>query len=59
MGQDPLGVVVQEVAEVLVEVEGVLEGWEVTALALALLVNVFALIVVPYYLIKQEHPAIT
>jgi len=59
MGQDLLGVVVQVEEEVWAEVEEALGGWEVTALALALLVNVFALIVVPYYLIKQEHPAIT
>ena len=38
------GVVVQEVAEVLVEVEGVLEGWEVTNPGLDPAGAVFALI---------------
>ena len=47
MGQDLLGVVLQVEEEVWAEVEEALGGWEVTALALALLVNVFALIVVP------------
>ena len=59
MQLDRLGVVVQVEEEVWAEAEGALGGWEVTALALARLVNMFALIVVPYCLIKQEHPAIT
>ena len=59
MGQDLLGVVVQVEEEVWAEAEEALGGWEVTALALALLVNVFALIVVPDCCTKQGHPAST
>ena len=44
MELDPPGVVVQEVAEVLVEVEGVLEGWEITDPGLDPVGSVFALI---------------
>ena len=44
MGQDLLGVVVQAEEEVWAEVEEALAGWEVTALALALVVSVFALV---------------
>ena len=47
MGQDLLGVVVQVREEVWAEAEEALGGWEVTALELALVVSVFALVVAP------------
>jgi len=52
MGQDLLGVVVQVEEEVWAKVEEGLGGWEVTALALALLASVSALIAEPDYPIR-------
>ena len=57
MALDLPGGVVRVQEEVWVEVAEVLVEWGVTALALALVAVVSALIAVLDYLIKPEHPA--